>query len=88
MKAYQLKIQIKESHPPIWRRVIIPAGLSFSQLSVLLNEVMGWCGYHLSKFEFCHLGICIEENPDEGYGFDEYEYRNASGEIIDSYLDS
>ncbi len=42
MKAYQLKVQIKESHPPIWRRVIVPAGLSFSQLSVLLNEVMGW----------------------------------------------
>ncbi|MDO4677688.1 MAG: plasmid pRiA4b ORF-3 family protein, partial [Eubacteriales bacterium] len=51
MKAYQLKIQIKNSHPPIWRRLIVPAGLSFSQLAVILNEAMGWCGYHLFCFE-------------------------------------
>ena len=46
MKAYQMKIAIKNSHPPIWRRFIVPAGLSFSQLSIVLNGVMGWCGYH------------------------------------------
>ena len=39
MKAYQMKIAIKNSHPPIWRRFIVPAGLSFSQLSIVLNEV-------------------------------------------------
>ncbi|HIZ74602.1 MAG TPA: plasmid pRiA4b ORF-3 family protein, partial [Candidatus Mediterraneibacter stercoravium] len=41
------KIPIKGSHPPIWRRCIIPAGITFSQLAVLLNEIMGWKGYHL-----------------------------------------
>lgn len=30
MKAYQLKVQIKNSHPPIWRRVIVPSGITFS----------------------------------------------------------
>lgn len=89
MKAYQLKVQIKESHPPIWRRVIVPAGLSFSQLSVLLNEVMGWCGYHLSSFEFYHLGLRIEEEEQfEDFGFDEYDYLDAAETIIDLYLDS
>lgn len=46
MKAFQLKIAIKNSKPPIWRRVIVPAGITFSQLSLILNEVMGWSGYH------------------------------------------
>lgn len=41
MKAYQLKIQIKDSRPPIWRRVIVPAGLRVSQLSIVLDKVMG-----------------------------------------------
>lgn len=90
MKAYQLKIQIKDSHPPIWRRVIVPAGLSFSQLSIVLNKVMGWCGYHLSSFEFYHLGIKIEEDAyefeDIGYG--DYELMDSSETMIDPYLDS
>lgn len=64
MKAYQMKIMIKNSHPPIWRRCIVPAGLTFSQLSFLLNEIMGWFGNHLSMFEFYHLGIVLEDDPE------------------------
>lgn len=90
MKAYQLKIQIKDSHPPIWRRVIVPAGLSFSQLSIVLNKVMGWCGYHLSSFEFKYLGIQLEEDPDvfSDYCFGDCEINDSAATIIDSYLDS
>ena len=40
MKAYQLKITIKDSHPPIWRRIIVPAGLSFSQLLDSANYII------------------------------------------------
>ncbi|MBR2762261.1 MAG: hypothetical protein IKD66_13970 [Solobacterium sp.] len=29
MKAYQYKITLKDSHPPIWRRIVIPACMSF-----------------------------------------------------------
>ena len=46
MKAYQFRIEIKNSKPPIWRRCIVPAGITFSQLSVVLDMVMGWSGYH------------------------------------------
>lgn len=34
MKAYVLKVTIKNTHPPIWRRVVVPAGISFSQLNL------------------------------------------------------
>ncbi len=90
MKAYQLKIQIKNSKPPIWRRVVIPAGLSFAQLSIILNTVMGWCGYHLYSFEFYHLGIHIEDKDDEfdDMGFGEYVTYDAAETMIDPYLDS
>lgn len=89
MKAYQLKIQIQDSHPPIWRRLIVPAGLSFSQLSILLNETMGWCGYHLSSFEFFHQKIRIEEKVDEfdDWGWNEYELLEAGETLIDEFLD-
>ena len=32
MKGYQLKITIKGSSPPIWRRVIVPEKISFEDL--------------------------------------------------------
>lgn len=87
MKAYQMKIAVKNSHPPIWRRFVVPAGLSFSQLSVVLNEVMGWCGYHLFKFEFYHLKISLEEEFEDFIGLDDMEYLKASETLIDPFME-
>ena len=87
MKAYQMKIAIKNSHPPIWRRFIVPAGLSFSQLSIVLNGVMGWCGYHLFKFEFYHLRLNIKEKYEDFIGLGEEEQLEASETIIDPFME-
>ena len=86
MKAYQFKITIKNSHPPIWRRVIIPAGITFSQLSIILNEVMGWCGYHMSSFEFRNLNIYIEDEPED-IGWGQFETLDGTKTIIDKFFD-
>lgn len=59
-----MKIVIKNSKPPIWRRCIIPAGITFSQLSIILNKVMGWSGYHLSEYEFYHLQLQLREDDE------------------------
>ena len=65
MKAYQLKIQIKNSHPPIWRRVVVPSGITFEELAEILNIAMGWMGCHMHCFEFSRLGISVEMKSDE-----------------------
>lgn len=87
MKAYQMKIAIKNSHPPIWRRFIVPAGLTFSQLGFVLNEVMGWFGGHLSQFEFYHLGIVVEENPED-MGWLDKEVLDSVDTPIEPFMDS
>ena len=87
MKAYQLKVSIKNAHPPIWRRCIIPAGITFSQLGVLLNEIMGWYGSHLFSFEFRDIGVRIEEEPDDDWGYWEFDAKEASGTLIDPYME-
>lgn len=87
MKAYQMKIMIKNSHPPIWRRFIVPAGLTFSQLGFVLNEVMGWYGSHLSQFEFYHLGIVVEE-IFEDFGWGEQEVLDSAETPIEPFMDS
>ena len=86
MKAYQVKITVKGSHPPIWRRCIIPAGITFSQLAVLFNEIMGWKGYHLFAFQFHDLGICVEE-IDEDYADMDYDLEEATETLIDPYME-
>jgi hypothetical protein len=87
-KAFQLKITIKNSKPPIWRRLIVPTGITFSQFSMILNEVMGWDGYHAFEFEFYHLELRIIEDAEEmeiGYG--PYDYIEASKTYIREYLE-
>ena len=88
MKAYQLKIMIKNSRPSIWRRCVVPAGITFSQLGVILNEIMGWSGYHLSAFEFYHAKLRFEEIMDDIDSWYDYEVAESADYIIDYYMEN
>jgi len=88
MKAYQFKITIKDTHPPIWRRVIVPAGLSFNQLTLVLNTVMGWYGYHLSSYTFQNLALEFEDDPEEEFGiWSDNEILDAAEYTINEFVE-
>lgn len=84
MKGYQLKITIKGSKPPIWRRVVVPEQITFHQLHQVIQEAFGWWDYHLHEFEFKKLGLLIKkmEEPD-----DLAEQRSARIEGEDNQID-
>ena len=65
MKGYQLKITIKGSKPPRWRRVVVPEQFTFCQLHQVIQGAFGWCDYHLHKFEFKKPGLLIRETWEE-----------------------
>lgn len=88
MKAYQLKVAVKGSKPPIWRRCIIPSGITFSQLSIILNRVMGWAGYHQYEFEFHRLCLHIFEDIEDFESGDIYDYAESSRTYIREYMES
>lgn len=46
----QFKITLNGIRPPIWRRVLVPEGLSLSGLHDVIQEVMGWTDTHLHGF--------------------------------------
>ncbi len=48
--VYQLKVTIKDSKPPIWRRVLVPGNVTLYDLHEILQVVMGWENYHLHMF--------------------------------------
>ena len=39
---YQLKITIRDSKPPIWRRVLVPEQIPFSELHAVIQLAFGW----------------------------------------------
>lgn len=91
MKAYQLKITIKDSHPPIWRRLVIPAGYTFSQLTIIINTAMGWDVAHLSQFIFGSrlFTTYIEDFPEEDF-MDSFNYRtlDAASTRVDDWIEN
>ncbi|MCJ7572493.1 MAG: plasmid pRiA4b ORF-3 family protein [Candidatus Thermoplasmatota archaeon] len=50
-KVYQFKITLRESKPPIWRRIQVPETYTFWDLHVAIQDSMGWSDYHLHEFE-------------------------------------
>ena len=47
---YQLKITLKGSKPPIWRRVVVPGDMRLNRLHDVIQIAMGWTDSHLHQF--------------------------------------
>ena len=49
--AFQFKITLRGTRPPIWRRIQVPSDFTFWDLHVAIQDSMGWSDYHLHEFE-------------------------------------
>lgn len=49
-EIYQIKLTLLGTDPPIWRRLLVPAGLTLEQLHDVLQLAMGWEDCHLHEF--------------------------------------
>jgi hypothetical protein len=64
---YQLKITLRDSRPPIWRRIIVPANIKLSRLHYVLQSVMPWTNSHLHLFEAdgaCYGDLTMGVDPE------------------------
>lgn len=89
MKTYQLKIIIKKTKPPVWWRVIVPAGITFSTLAFLLDGLTQNEPNNRFLFEFyrkVHLFEASENVPLKPRN-PECDAREASDTFIDDYFD-
>ena len=48
---YQIKVTLQGIRPPIWRRLIVPAGIELADLHYVIQRAMGWYDGHLHAFE-------------------------------------
>ena len=78
MKAYKVRITIDETYPEIWREAVIPAGITFSQLSLVLDEILGYdCRGDYFFYEILGYSIVVKEEC--AYGFEDNEYCVVEG---------
>jgi hypothetical protein len=77
----QLKITLQWTKPPIWRRFLVEKSITFHNLHHIIQDVMGWCNYHLYDFTVNGDRIMkpFEDNEDD-------EAIDSSKITIDSYL--
>ncbi|MBM7573484.1 plasmid pRiA4b ORF-3 family protein [Aquibacillus albus] len=85
MKAYQLKIELMDSDPLIWRRVIMPAGATFNRLHDVIQTITNFQSgyphdaYHLFMFDIREEKIRVT-NDLEAYDENKFlksEYKNV-----------
>ncbi|MFQ6078842.1 MAG: plasmid pRiA4b ORF-3 family protein [Thermodesulfobacteriota bacterium] len=46
---------LKDTKPPVWRRIQVPADYSFWDFHVAIQDAMGWLDYHLHQFDIFNL---------------------------------
>ena len=49
-KAYQLKVTLRGTRPPIWRRVEVKGDTTLFKLHHILQVAMGWTDSHMHQF--------------------------------------
>ena len=49
-QATTVRITLRDSKPPIWRRVAVPSDITLGQLHEVIQIAMGWTNSHLHQF--------------------------------------
>ena len=66
--VYQLKIALKGSKPPIWRRVLVKNNITLSTLDDIIQVVLGWDNCHLHMFDVYGENYGV---PEPDFDFEE-----------------
>lgn len=48
--AYQIKVTLLGTKPPVWRRLVVPASITLAKLHDVLQTAMGWHDCHMHQF--------------------------------------
>jgi hypothetical protein len=69
--VYQIKIALRDSKPPIWRRLLVSGAISLYKLHQIIQIAMGWTDSHLHQFIIDGKYYSIPSPEDWGPVIDE-----------------
>jgi hypothetical protein len=77
LMIYQIKITLKGSKPPIWRRLEVSADIRLNDLHDVIQDAMGWFDCHLHHFEQNSIYYAPIHSPD-GMPLDDFGDHNEA----------
>ena len=75
---YQIKITLKDSKPPIWRRLLISSETTLPKLHAIIQEAMGWTNSHLHAFDI-HGVLYSAPSPYDSGHLAELNMKSTNG---------
>lgn len=72
---YQVKITLKHSKPPIWRRLLLSSETTLAQLHDIIQVAMGWYDSHLHVFRVHKQNYSIPYDEDHLVELDAHSSR-------------
>lgn len=88
MEFYQIKIIRKGTKPPVWRRCLVPGDITFTQMAVILEEILEYRYTDRYEFEFFQEKLKIREwKEDQENADSKYGRVNASDTVVNELLD-
>ncbi|MCD8364136.1 MAG: SEC-C domain-containing protein [Lachnospiraceae bacterium] len=73
MPGYIVKATLENTHPPVWRRIVIPEKLHFSDLHGILQIAFQWEDEHLHEFRLSGSRIdALSEQQENGVVLDDF----------------
>jgi hypothetical protein len=63
---YLMQIELRDTDPMVYRRVLVPASIRLVQLSQTIEHAMGWTGHHSHELliDGKRYGAIDSDNPD------------------------
>ena len=74
-QVYQLKVVLRGSEPPIWRRVLVPADIKLSSLHRVMQVLMDWTDDHQHQFTVLSKPQSRADSGQDVHPADESRFR-------------
>ena len=79
---FRLRVDLADSHPPIWRRLTLPSNLTLDVLHDVLQTAFGWTDSHLHRF-----GLATDRYSHETQGIlTPYDVEEGDEGVLESEL--
>ena len=85
MAGYILKIVMENTHPPVWRRVMVPDHITFADLHEIIQLMFGWSDEHIHEFCIPMDRIIIDNDEEGGMRGEHYQEEKT---LIDPFIRS